>query len=316
MLQIPPSGPIRPNLFLVGAAKSGTTSLYAGLKAHPEIFMSDPKEPGFFIAPCLRPAHLFGSAVAEKEALRIYVDLFRAAGNRRYIGEASTDYTFYPRCGASAEAIHAFAPASRIIYIIRDPIERTISDYWWHVKLESENRLPIQAITEDSKYCDVSNYAMQMRRYLKWFSREQVWVLTLEDFSREPAFELARIFRWLELDPRKAPKVSEIRENVTPPTFVRNRCPECVAEFLQSRPYQTLRPLIPTRMRQMVRNLLVTQIDRSKVDLTEVKAFLRPRQQRETEELADLLGRDFRDWNTLYEGCRSRTKPPQTAAVA
>jgi hypothetical protein len=316
MLQTISSNVTRPNLFLVGAAKSGTTSLYAGLKAHADIFMSDPKEPGFFIPPELRTKRLFGPGVSEPEALRIYLDLFRTAKNRRYVGEASNDYTMHPHRGASAEAIHAFAPASRIIYIVRDPVERTISDYWWHFKLEIEDRCPYQAITEDPKYCDVSNYAMQVRHYLERFSPEQVRVLTLEDFSRDPAGELARIFRWLELDPSRAPGVPEIRQNITPATLVRDRCPQRLAQFLQSRPYRVVRPLIPSRVRECVRNLMVTRIDRSQVDMTRVKAFLRPRQQHETEELADLLGRSFPDWTTLYEGSRARTLPSRRAGVA
>jgi Sulfotransferase family len=306
---------IRPNLFLVGAAKSGTTSLYASLKGHPDIFMSDPKEPGFFIPPALRAAPLFRAGASEQESLGVYLDLFRAGGNRRYLGEASNDYTMHPHRGASAEAIHAFAPTARIIYIVRDPVKRTISDYWWHFKLEIENRSPDEAITENSKYCDVSHYAMQLRPYLERFSPEQVWVLTLEDFSRNPALELARIFRWLELDPTKAPPAKETRENITPTTFERNRCPQCLAEFLQSRPYRLLRPMIPPPLRQSVRNLMVTRIDCSRVDLTGVKAYLRPRQQRETEELSDLLGRSFPDWTTLYEACRARTSS-RLAAVA
>jgi hypothetical protein len=314
--QIPPSDAIRPNLFIVGAAKSGSTSLYVGLKSHPDIFMSDPKEPGFFVPPCFRPARLFGSSATEREALRTYLDLFCGAGNRRCVGEASTDYTMYPHRGPTAEAIHEFAPAGRIIYIVRDPIERTISDYWWHVKLEFEDRHPYQAITEDSRYCDVSRYAMQIGRYFERFSRDQVWVLTLEEFSRDPAAELERIFRWLELDPRRALPLAEIRENVTPPTLIRDRMPKCLSQFQQSRPYQTIRPLIPSPVRGILRRFLSKRIERSQVDMDGVKAFLRPIQQRETEELADLLGRDFRDWTTLYERRGTTTKSSPLAAVS
>src|SRR5262249_13830877 len=126
----------------------------------------------------------------------------------------------------------------------------------------------------------------------------------------------ARIFRWLELDPAKAPRVTEIRENITPPIFERNRCPQCLAQFLQSRAYRVLHPLIPSSLRRSLRNLMVTRIDRSRVDLSRVKAFLRPRQQRETEELSDLLGRDFPHWTALYDGCHPRTTPSRMATVA
>src|SRR5262249_25514449 len=161
---------------------------------------------------------------------------------------------------------HPFAPAARIIYIIRDPVERTVSDYWYHVRLKTEKRRPFKAITENSHYCDVSNYAMQIRPYLERFSREQVWVLTLEQFSQNPHAELARIFQWLDLDPRKACVPAEVRENVAPPQFV--RYPDWLVEFLKSRHYQTVRPLIPTTVRTLLRNVTERPITTDDVDLT------------------------------------------------
>jgi hypothetical protein len=305
---------IRPNLFIVGAAKSGTTSLYAGLKSHPEIFLSDPKEPGFFIRPELRRKDLFGAVATEEDALCTYLDLFRAAEGFRYVGDASTEYTMRPRCGDSAEAIHAFAPAARIIYIVRDPVERTISDYWWHVNLGIENRQPLQAISEDPRYCDVSHYAKQIRPYLELFSRQQLWVLTLEEFSRDPAGELDRIFRWLELDPLAASPLCETRENVAPHTII--RYPPWLIEFLHSRPYQSLRQVVPAPARRIVHNLMTTRIVRDKHDMTAIKAILRPRQRRQTEELRCLLGRDFRQWVTLYEECRAAQSSPSARPEA
>jgi len=289
----------RPNLFIVGAQKAGSTSLYEGLKSHPEIFMSPAKEPALFIPRELRPPSIFGKGRGDADHWRSYLDLFSAASGFRYVGEASPYYSMQPRYGVSAEWIHAFAPDARILYIIRDPVERTISHYWSNVQHLSERRPPMEAIAAEVQYRSVSHYAMQIRPYLALFPRGQVRVLTLEEFSADPAAELRRIFLWLGLDPSLAPLPSDVRENGTPQTIIRSRS-RLLERVRSSHPYAVLRGLVPKPLRNLALGLAVRRIDRAHFDLSPVKEFLRPAQLRETEELSALLGREFRQWKTLY----------------
>jgi len=112
------NGP-RPNLFVIGAMKSGTSSLHATLAAHPQIFMCRKKEPDYFIEQC-----------NWSRGERWYLSLFARAGDKPIIGESSTGYTQAPRFHGVPQRIRGFRPDARFVYIMRDPIERTISHYW------------------------------------------------------------------------------------------------------------------------------------------------------------------------------------------
>jgi hypothetical protein len=288
-----------PNLFIVGAQKSGTTSLHAALASHPDIFMSDPKEPAFFIPAKWRPRDVYGTASTDEEYLQIYLNLFRDAGNCRYIGEASTAYTTLPRYEPSAAAIHAFAPDARILYIMRDPIERTISHYWWNCQHETETRPPLRAVAENPDYCSFSYYALQIRPYLEHFSRDRVWCLTTEGFSTNAAEELVRLYGWLDLDANRQSAWDGPRENITPKTIVQKHS-RALDLLRRSSGYNAIRWLIPAPLRRWARQSNEIRIDRSQARLEEVKEYLRPIQLRQTEELAALLGREFPEWRTLF----------------
>jgi hypothetical protein len=289
----------RPNLFVVGAMKSGTTTLHASLKRHPEVFMSADKEPNYFIATDARPeVNIFGQA-SDEESLGIYLDLFREARGFRYAGEASTSYTRRPRLGCAAEAIHRFNPSARIIYIMRDPIERTLSHYWWDCRWSQEARGPLEAIADEAQYRDCSHYAMQMRPYLERFGREQVYILTLEELSQDAGGEEARLFRWLGLEADLAGCPPAIRENTTPKIILQKRN-RMLVSLQKSKPYRAVRHLIPKLLRDVANEWGKRPVDRTQTDLTAVKEFLRPLQREQTAELADLFGRAFPQWKTLY----------------
>jgi hypothetical protein len=289
----------RPNLFLVGAMKSGTTTLYASLKRHPEVFMSAGKEPNYFIAADARPeGNIFGEA-SDEESLGIYLELFREARGFRYAGEASTFYTRHPRFECAAEAIHRFNPSARIIYIMRDPIERTLSHYWWDCLLSHETRGPLEAIADDPHYRDCSYYAMQMRPYLERFGREQVYILTLEELSQDAGGEAARLFRWLGLEADLADCPPAIRKNTTPKIILQKRN-RILVSLQKSKAYRAVRHLIPKPLRDLANEWGKRPVDRTQTDLTAVKEFLRPQQREQTAELAGLFGRAFPQWKTLY----------------
>lgn len=295
-----------PNLFIVGAQKSGTTSLHAALRSHPEIFMCEPKEPGYFIPPCERPSQVFGANRSEEDCLRIYLRLFRGSGAFRYVGEASTHYTMRPTFDSSAEMIHAVAPDARIIYIMRDPIERTISHYWWKCYQMEETRPPMQAVVEDERYRSFSHYSLQIRPYLELFSPENVFIATTEKFASQPHATLDRLFFWLGLKPSAGDTLDRRRENVTPEIIHRQNIP-FIAALRRSSLLRSANRQIPPRLRQTLKDAcrlalrpIGRKVVRSQVDMTELIAFLRPAQTRQVEDLSELLGRKFPEWRTLY----------------
>ena len=190
----------RPNLFLVGAQKSGTTTLAVMLRQHPEVFMSTPKEPGYLafgeagytgLDGYGRLAHA-ASWVVRSEA--DYLDLFRDAdGRQNVLGEASTWYLSESGC---AERLRDYSPEARIVMILRQPAERAYSA-WSHARRDGEepcerfaDALDAEAIRNNPshllRYREMGHYARYLRHYLEVFGRERVLVLFYEDLRDHP----------------------------------------------------------------------------------------------------------------------------------
>lgn len=197
------AGATKPNLFILGAAKCGTTSLHHTLNQHPEIAMSEPKEPCFF-SPDFQ-------VVADPDA---YFGLFAQRPSARFHGESSHLYFSTPEV---APRLRRLFPDARFIVILRDPAERAYSLYR-HMRRHGHEILPTfgQALDEEHRrfadpafrvgnpnafwnylYVRSSRYDEQLARYLELFPREQFFVLTLGEWRSDPEKWQQAIFRFL-----------------------------------------------------------------------------------------------------------------------
>jgi hypothetical protein len=192
-----------PTFFVIGAPKAGTTSLHHYLDQHPRVQMSALKEPRYFV---ISGAGL--SPPVEQVTDRAeYERLFDPAVEVR--GESSTDYTTHPRrCGAP-ERIRELVPDGKFIYLVRDPVARTVSHFKMRVAAGGESR-PLAAALRDfddptSPYIWPSLYATQLRRYLQLFPPERFLVVDQADLLSDREATLAEVFGFLgverELDP-------------------------------------------------------------------------------------------------------------------
>jgi hypothetical protein len=207
-----------PNLFLVGAAKAGTTTLYGHLRAHPSIFMSPLKEPHFFSRIRTDPARAaLYPYVSEPQA---YLELFAGAGTQPFRGEASASY-LWDR--GAADRIAAACPDAWIVISLRDPVERAYSNYWNDIREGLDDRQFLTAIKEElrlaepqwgltSLYVDCGWYAAAVRRYLELFP-DRVAVLFFERFIVTPKPEMRALFERLRLDPTVADSLPERADN-------------------------------------------------------------------------------------------------------
>jgi sulfotransferase family protein len=203
----------RPNLFIVGAPKSGTTSLYWYIHDHPDVFMSDMKEPMYFSSDVYRgPRNRFDYGPDEDQ----YLALFAGASDEKYVGEASTHYLAAPPTPAR---IHDFQPEARIVCILRDPIEMA---YAWHGErvyrsVEPREPFSLELLNTDRgrKYLEIGCYGTQLTRYFGTFGRERVKVIIFEDFAAKTAAEFRGVLEFLEIDPDYQPDTFEARNSVT-----------------------------------------------------------------------------------------------------
>lgn len=294
--------PRKPGLFVIGAMKSGTTYLNKLLGAHPEIFMCSPEEPSYFVEP--RQLRTLWPEAWDEGFWRSednYLQLFRSAGDASHLGESSTNYTKRPLADGVPERILEFNPDARFIYLMRDPIERTISHYWHRVRYHAERRPMLQAIKAEPRYLDVSHYAMQLIPYLDLFGPDRVAVLSFEQLTHDPMSAMRQLYQWLDVDAALADaSVFEAAENVTPDVVQMASLHGVLQRVRNSRPFRFLTPHLPAGLRQRAVRLATRQVDRRTFDVAEVVEFLRPIQLRQTEALTRLVGREFPEWNTLY----------------
>lgn len=204
-----------PNLIVPGAAKSGTSSLHKSLRQHPDVFMSPKKEPHFF---SYEPS-------ASRE--RCYRELFERGGGVRVRGESSTSYMVIPAVpGRIARALER----PKFIFILRNPVDRVASHYRWLQSLDLESRSLRCAFLADrdatssihasirntGNYCyyyQFSGYGTSLERYLSFFDRSQIKIVTFERFARDHDAVMRECFSFLGLADDFA--VTRVRSNVT-----------------------------------------------------------------------------------------------------
>ncbi|MEA2079032.1 MAG: sulfotransferase [Pseudomonadota bacterium] len=278
----------RPNLFVLGAMKSGTTSLHEYLDRHPHVFMSPKKEPAYFVEE-------YGWSNGEKW----YLNLFAAAREEQIIGESSTDYTKLPRFQGVPKRVEAFNPEARLIYIMRDPIERTISHYWWRVRFNGESRSMLEAIKEEPYYRAVSNYAMQLRPYIELFGLGNIKAITFEQMVEDPVATMRGVFDWLGLEPGLELTDGEIRKMTTPTQLDQVRGRGMLNSLRYSKFWNVTGPLVPARVRSVFKRAAVKTADTSEISTDAIERWLRPVQREQVRELSAMLGCEFPEWKTL-----------------
>lgn len=218
------SRPILPNFLIAGAAKCGTTSLYHYLRQHPDVFMSDVKEPKFFSGCGANRGSGPGDAIVEQSVVKSfgeYTGLFQRSRGNKAVGEASVDTFFYPEISIPAIQRHLGDP--RIIIILRDPVERAYSAYRYIVRDGFETLSFRETLSAEKKrrqdgyrfmwhYQDGSLYAARVRLFQENFKR--VLVLLYDDLENDAPSLFQSLCNFLEINPDYIPDM-KVRHNVS-----------------------------------------------------------------------------------------------------
>ena len=207
----------RPNLFLIGAPKSGTTSLYEYLNGHPDVYMAPVKEP-FYFSPDIRggPRENYRYPDDEERYLALYTD----ARDEAWLGEASTRYIYSRR---APELVKAFSPDARIVAMLRNPIdmiqamhnervsqgEEDVPDFEAALALDEERltgkHLPGGSNELGATYRPRARFGEQLERWLSAFERDRVHVIIFEEFARDTAGAFRGVLEFLGVDPDYQP---------------------------------------------------------------------------------------------------------------
>ncbi|MBX5436492.1 MAG: sulfotransferase [Alicyclobacillaceae bacterium] len=292
-----------PNLFIVGAAKAGTSSLYHYLRQHPDIFMCPVKEPHYLCSHHF-PARFTGPGDDEfsRNVVRdekTYLELFAGAGKRPVVGEASVFYIYYPD---TARKIHALNPSTKVVAVLRNPVDRAYSAYM-HLVRDKRETLPFREALrrEDERrrqgyrelwwYREVGLYSRQVKAYLDVFGPDQFRVYLYEDFA-QPDRLIRDILNFLEVDPT-VPLDTRVRHNASGAPR-----PRWLYEFL-AKPHP-----VKNALKQVVDPALLHRLAERLKQLTLRRESMDPEVRRELQQfyrddvlaLQDLLGRDLTHW--------------------
>ena len=206
-----------PNFFIVGAAKSGTTSLYKHLNEHPDIWMPAVKEPHFFGEH--RPPGLRYSSKQD------YLNLFGEVDGQPAVGEASTAYLYSKT--ASTE-IAEFNPQAKIIVVLRNPVARAYSLYWHNVRAGVEPESFEKALVLEEErvgngwrygfhYVTSGMYAEQIQRYLSVFPSTQIKIVLFEELHFSVLGVVRELFSFLGVSPDQHIQPQRIFNRSGPP---------------------------------------------------------------------------------------------------
>lgn len=302
-----------PHFLIIGAAKSGTTSLYEGLSQHPQVHMSSVKEPNFFALEGSDLTFKAGSTTAGylDECVtdwHNYTQLFHPADSHQVLGEASPMYLYDAN---AARRIYQYIPNTKLIVILRDPIERAYSNFLQHVRegIETTDSFSEAIELEDKRleenwwwgfaYIKAGFYYQQLLRYTNVFNREQVKIYLYDDLKVSPENILKDIFQFLEIDPSftssslaakhnvgGAPQNKALHSFLSKPNPIKEPLKRLLPESFRKRLVSTLKS----------RNLAKPQLD------AEIKKRLTEIYRDDILNLEHLIGRNLSAWLEAGEG--------------
>lgn len=296
----------KPEFFIVGAPRCGTSALKAYLEQHPELFLPPTK---------LEP-HFFGSDLPHQGIVQdeeTYLALFAGAAHSQKLGEKSARYLFSKRAAAE---IKAYQPSAKIIALVRSPVEQISSFHAYRVflgvepltdlkeALEAEedrrrgHRLPPGRRPRESwwyLYRDCARYTEQIERYLDVFGRESVHVIIFDDLVAEPEAVYKETLRFLGVSPDFKPDFRKVHGS-------RRSRSRALQSFLTDPP-EPLRGLVRSFVPILVRERLIWALrhlgsspEARQPPNEALKRQLKEEFRPEVERLSALLGRDLTHW--------------------
>lgn len=172
-------------IMIIGAMKSGTTSLFDYLATHPEILACNPKEPEYFSA---NQSH--------KLTIDRFEDLFKDFDRQySYVMEASTGYTKFPNEQGVPSRIKEYGLNPKFIYVVRNPFDRIESHFnYMNIKDDWD-----EAINSDHLLA-ISNYHMQLEEFMQVFSKDQFLVLDFDELNTDTKRVMGKLQSFLSLN--------------------------------------------------------------------------------------------------------------------
>jgi Sulfotransferase family len=244
----------RPDFIVIGAMKSATTTLHEQLARQPGLFMSRPKEPNFF-----------SDNANYARGWDWYSSLFWAANGVDLCGESSTHYSKLPTYPRTVDRMARDLPRLKLIYLIRHPIDRLISQYVHEITTGRITTGVGEAVERHPELIDYSRYSMQLQPYLDAYGFESILPVFFPRLVNHSQDELDRIGRFLNHDGRLIWDTSLKPQNIG---RERLRASPIRHALVQAPVLTTLRQrIVPRQWSQSLKEFWRARIDRPELSL-------------------------------------------------
>jgi hypothetical protein len=236
-----------PVFLIIGAQRAGTTSLYADLNTHPDIFLPENKE----------PANLCYDDVLNSSGRHRYRQLFRPAQPSQICGEATTLYTMLPdHPGVPRRAKLVLGEELKLVYIVRHPIARARSHHHLELGTRTTSLSLDEAVQQEPRFLDYGRYSMQLEAWLEQFPPSQMFILRFEEYVRDRRGWLQRLCRFLNVEPGRLPHLDDRVHNST--ALRPSPTPAFRKYVLRTQWYGTwVKPMLPRAVRRFAATLLL-----------------------------------------------------------
>jgi hypothetical protein len=302
----------KPDFFIVGAPKCGTTAMAQYIAGHPDVFMAR------------KEMHVFGRDLRfgsqfYRRNLPDYLAEFAGWNGQKRGGEASVWYLFSRQAAAE---IKAFNPDARIIIMLRDPVDMAHSLYLQFRYDQNEHLDTFEAALEAEgerrsgrgvgrrayfadglRYHEVGAYAEQVRRYFDMFGRERVHVIVYDDFAASASAACRAALDFLEVDSKMLPREFKV---INPAKTVKHRAMHAfLHEPLVRKAALAIRPVVPRRFFSWLHRIddrlrrRSTGVAERLLMIPETRQQLNREFAPEVARLSELLNRDLSHWSSV-----------------
>ncbi|WP_456399953.1 sulfotransferase family protein [Persephonella sp.] len=300
-----------PDFFIVGAGKSGTTSLAKYLSEHPQIYIPDLKEPQFFSFYNCEYNNNRPKPFLYIRDFDDYVSLFIESSEEQKLGEASTSYSIpymVDKTIHNMKSVYGdLAENLKFIFIIRNPIERIFSAYIMYVDIGIEDLSFEKAILSgierikkgyrlELNYIDNNKISESIEAYIKSFGKPKVRIYLYEDLKERPLWLLRDLFEFLEVDPNFVPSNLGVAYNISgiPKSPVHKVIYNVTVRYNPLKPI--IKKILPEhakgKVAQYLKKILYTKPQMS----PEVREKLKEIFKEDILKLQELIGRDLSHW--------------------
>ena len=298
-------GLIKPNFFIAGGPKCGTTAMVEFLRTHPDIFISEPKEINFFADDMPK--------IKFVNKLKDYHNLFKSALDKKVVADASIFYLYSEQAIAN---IHNYNPDAKILVMLRNPMEmvpsfhsqilftdeENIEDFEDALNLEEDRRqnknIPkLNRVPQLLYYTQIAKYGEQLERLFTKFSQEQVKVILFDDFKKDNRKTYLEVLEFLGVDDDGRVDFPRVNESKKPKSKALNKIINRPPEF--TKPIAKLLRKVLNKPRLGIRSGL-SKLNRAQTVNAPLNESARVKLEREYKDdilkLQTLLNRDLTSW--------------------